>query len=100
MILTDFNDEELVEYRMKIRDIACDLELENDIIISPIVRNIEKYKSFLYECTKRRSGFYMDENITVSGFAKYILERAIQDLSDAEFKRYKEGGYVKDIREY
>ena len=22
---------------------ACDLELENDIIISPIVRNIEKY---------------------------------------------------------
>lgn len=42
----------------------------------------------------------MDENITVSGFAKYILERAIQDLSDAEFKRYKEGGYVKDIREY
>ena len=45
MILTDFNDEELVEYRMKIRDLACDLELENDIIISPIVRNIEKYNN-------------------------------------------------------
>ena len=45
MILTDFNDEELVEYRMKIRDLACDLELKNDIIISPIVRNIEKYNN-------------------------------------------------------
>ena len=43
MILTDFNDEELAEYRVKIRDLACDLELENDIVISPIVRNIEKY---------------------------------------------------------
>ena len=43
MILTDFNDEELAEYRFKIREIACDLELENDIVISPVVRNIEKY---------------------------------------------------------
>lgn len=43
MILTDFNDEELAEYRVKIREIACDLELENDIVISPVVRNIEKY---------------------------------------------------------
>ena len=43
MVLTDFNDQELVQYRMKIRDIACDLELENDIVISPLVRNIEKY---------------------------------------------------------
>lgn len=45
MILTDFNDEEIIEYRAKIRDLACDLELENDIIISPIVRNIEKYNN-------------------------------------------------------
>ena len=41
MILTDFNDDD----RAKIRDLACDLELENDIIISPIVRNIEKYNN-------------------------------------------------------
>lgn len=45
MILTDFNDNELAKYRGKIRDLACDLELENDIIISPIVRNIEKYNN-------------------------------------------------------
>ena len=43
MVLTDFTEEELVEYRMKIRDIACDIELENDIVISPVVRNLEKY---------------------------------------------------------
>ncbi len=31
----------------------------------------------------------MDEEITISGFAKYRLERAKQDLSDAEFN-YKQ----------
>lgn len=45
MILTDFNEEELAECRVKIRDLACDLELENNVIISPLVRNIEKYNS-------------------------------------------------------
>ena len=43
MILTDFNDKELAEYRMKIRDLACDLELDNDITISPLLRNFQKY---------------------------------------------------------
>ena len=43
MILTDLTEEELIKYRMKIRDIACDLEFDNDIVISPLVRNIEKY---------------------------------------------------------
>ena len=45
MILTDFNDEELVKYRMQIRDITCDLEADTDIVISPLVRNIEKYNN-------------------------------------------------------
>lgn len=45
MILTDLNDQELAKYRIKIRDLACDLEAENDIIISPLVRNIEKYNN-------------------------------------------------------
>lgn len=35
----------------------------------------------------------MDKNITVSGFAKYRLERAKQDLSDAEFS-YKHKRYL------
>ncbi len=37
----------------------------------------------------------MDKKITVNGFAKYRLERANQDLSDAEFyyqnRRYLNG---------
>ena len=45
MILTDFNETEIAEYRMKIRELACELETESDIIISPIVRNIEKYNN-------------------------------------------------------
>lgn len=35
----------------------------------------------------------MDKKITVSGFAKYRLERAKQDLSDAEFN-YENGRYL------
>lgn len=42
---------------------------------------------------KKKEWFYMDENITVSGFAKYRLERAKQDLSDAEFN-YKHKRYL------
>ncbi len=45
MILTDLNDNEIVKYRVVVRDLACELEVENDIIISPIVRNIEKYNN-------------------------------------------------------
>lgn len=45
MILTDFDEEEIAEYRMKIRELACELEIENDVIISPIVRNIDKYNN-------------------------------------------------------
>ena len=43
MILTDLSDEEIIEYRNKIWDVACNMELENDIIISPLVKNIQKY---------------------------------------------------------
>ena len=35
----------------------------------------------------------MDEKMTVSGFARYRLERAKQDLSDAEFS-YKNKRYL------
>lgn len=45
MILTDLDDEELAKYRIKIRDLAYDLEFENDMIISPVIRNIEKYNN-------------------------------------------------------
>ena len=43
MILTDLDEQEIIKYRMKIRDLACDLELDNDITISPLLRNFQKY---------------------------------------------------------
>ena len=43
MILTDFSDMEIEEYRDKISDIAFDIELDTGYIISPIIRNIDKF---------------------------------------------------------
>lgn len=43
MILTDLPEKEIEKIRGKVRDIACDLELENDVVISPMVKNIDKY---------------------------------------------------------
>lgn len=43
MILTDLSDEEIVKYRVKIWDFVYDIELENDIIISPVIKNIDNF---------------------------------------------------------
>ncbi len=45
MILTDFTDKEIAEYRSKIAYIAYDIEYDNDfdITISPLVKNVDKY---------------------------------------------------------
>ena len=42
MILTDLSFEEIEEYRDRISDIAYDIELDTGIIISPVIKNIEK----------------------------------------------------------
>ena len=49
MILTDLSDNEIIEYRNKIYDIAYDIEFENDfdITISPLIKNIEKFNYWL-----------------------------------------------------
>ena len=43
MILTDLNEEDIERYRDIISDIAFDYELEKGIVISPIIKNIDKY---------------------------------------------------------
>ena len=43
MVLTDLSFEEIEEYRDKISDIAYDIELDTGIILSPIIKNIDKY---------------------------------------------------------
>lgn len=45
MILTDLNEKEIEEYRDKISDIAFDIELEKEIYLSPIIKNIDKYNA-------------------------------------------------------
>ncbi len=49
MILTDFSDEEIIEYRDKISDIAFDIEFDNEfnVILSPIIKNIDKFNYWL-----------------------------------------------------
>lgn len=45
MILTDLSFKEIEEYRDRISDIAYDIELETGVILSPVIKNIEKYNS-------------------------------------------------------
>ena len=45
MILTDLSYEEIEKYRDDISDIAFDIELEKGVIISPIIKNIDKYNA-------------------------------------------------------
>ena len=43
MILTDLNFEEIEKYRDEISDIAFDIELESGIVISPVIKNVDRY---------------------------------------------------------
>jgi len=43
MILTDLTDNELIEYRDRLWDLAYEIELENNVILSPLVKNIDKF---------------------------------------------------------
>ena len=45
MILTDLSYEEIEKYRDDISDISFDIELEKGLIISPIIKNIDKYNA-------------------------------------------------------
>ena len=67
MILTDLNDDEIIEYRENISDIAYDIELKNnfDIHISPLLKNLEKFNYWLEALP-----FYMNvqkEGVVLSG---------------------------------
>ena len=48
MILTDLSFKEIEEYRDKISDTTYDIELNTGIILSPVIKNIEKYNSRIH----------------------------------------------------
>lgn len=45
MILTDLNFEEIERYRDKLSDIAFEIELETGVVISPVIKNIDKFNT-------------------------------------------------------
>ena len=47
MILTNMSEEKIVDIRTEIWDLAYDIGLENDIIISILVKNINDYNYWL-----------------------------------------------------
>ena len=47
MILTDLADDEMYDYFVKISDMAYDIELENDVMFSPLLKNIDKFNYWL-----------------------------------------------------
>lgn len=47
MILTDLSDEEIVKYRTKIWDFSYDVELKNGVMISSLIKNIDKFNYWL-----------------------------------------------------
>lgn len=47
MMLTDLTDEEIIYYSEKIWDFAYDIELENEVIISPLIKNMDKFNYWL-----------------------------------------------------
>ena len=47
MILTDMTDKEILMYGDKIWDFAYDIELENDVLLSPLIKNEEKFNYWL-----------------------------------------------------
>ena len=47
MILTDLNNEEIPIYQDKIWDCAYDIESENNIIVSVLVKNIDRFNYWI-----------------------------------------------------
>lgn len=68
MILTDLTDDEIVDYRQKIHDLAYDIEWNNnfDIDISPLVKNIDRFNYWLealpFYMNVQREGVVLSES--------------------------------------
>ena len=68
MILTDLEDDEILEYRNKIWDCAYDIEFDNEfnIKLSPLVKNIDKFNYWLpilpFYMNVQKEGVILDES--------------------------------------
>ena len=73
MLLTDFSDVEIEEYRDKISDIAFDIELNTGYIISPIIRNIE-----IFNIRTSYIPFYHNVKTTQEQIIEHIMQFSMQ----------------------
>ncbi len=65
MILTDLSENEIIEIRTKIWDLAYDIGIDNDIIISALLKNIDNFSYW-----QDTLPFYMNvqkEGLTLNG---------------------------------
>lgn len=46
MILTDLSEQEIAEYSNKVWEKCADIEIDYQIIISPLIRNIDNFNSW------------------------------------------------------
>ena len=47
MILTDLSDTEISDYSMQIWEMVADIEIDTGIVISPLLRNIDNFNSWI-----------------------------------------------------
>lgn len=47
MILTDLTNEEIIKYSNQIWEMCADIEIDKGIVISPLIRNIDNFESWL-----------------------------------------------------
>ena len=47
MILTDLNTDEIREYSIKIWEKCADIEIDKGVVISPLIRNIYNFESWI-----------------------------------------------------
>lgn len=47
MILVDLTDDEILEYAEKLSQVTFDINLDNDIMIMPIVKNISHFRKWI-----------------------------------------------------
>ena len=69
MILTDLTDDEIVKYRELIWNSTYDLELDNDVTISAVLKNIDKFDYWLnalpFYTNVNKEGIVLSEKLNI-----------------------------------
>lgn len=65
MILTDLSDDEMYDFFIKISDMAYDIELKNNVMFSPLIKNIDNFnywrEALPFYMNVQRDGIILNE---------------------------------------